>query len=298
LRRRLRAAVLLGGRGGGRLPDADTAAAPRVAAAPFFARLRLDLVRVARRASRMINQPIAMITSTPAMKSPKTPIVLTVGSLELVFELRGVVGVGVVGGGVGAGWAGASGPNGLPPGAGAGAGVGVGVGAGAPLCAAASGAAIKSATRAARRVGRARNGYPGDVPPELGAGLGAGVPPLFGSLGGVPEVPGVVPGLAGCCAGGVAVPPVDGTDGVAGVPVLGVPPPEPPIGAPPLPSFAFLFFFVSPGCTGSPVVTGGTTGCTVWLDPEPSSPPPLDATAITTIRKKATTASATSRRRR
>jgi hypothetical protein len=85
---------------------------------------------------------------------------------------------------------------------------------------------------------------------------------------------------------------------VAGVPELGVPPPEPPIGAPPLPFFAFLFFFVSPGWTGSPVVTGGTTGCTVWLDPELLSPPPLDATAITTIRKNATTASATSRRRR
>jgi hypothetical protein len=139
------------------------------------------------------------------------------------------------------------------------------------------------------------------VPPELGPWPGGATPPLFGSLppGLVPDgVPDVVPGLAGCDAGGVAVPPVDGTAGVAGVPLLGVPPPEPPIGAPPLPFFAFLFFFVSPGWTGSPVVIGGTTGCTVWLDPEPPPPPPLDATAITTIRKNATTASAASRRRR
>jgi hypothetical protein len=104
-----------------------------------------------------------------------------------------------------------------------------------------------------------------------------------------------VAGVAGVAGAGV---PVEGVAGVTGVPELGVPPPEPPIGAPPSPSFAFLFFFVSPGCTGSPVLTGGTTGCTVSVDPELSSPPPLDATAITTIRKKATTASATSRRRR
>jgi hypothetical protein len=97
--------------------------------------------------------------------------------------------------------------------------------------------------------------------------------------------------------GGTAVPP-EGADGVAGVPELGVPPPEPPIGVPPEPFFAFLFFFVSPGCTGWPLVTGGTTGCTVWLDPEPPPPPPLDAIAITTIRKKAIATSATSRRRR
>ena len=62
--------------------------------------------------------------------------------------------------------------------------------------------------------------------------------------------------------GGVAVLPLDGA-GVPpdGVPVLGVPPPEPPIGVPvPLPSFAFLFFFLSPGTTGVPVVTGAGAG--------------------------------------
>jgi hypothetical protein len=99
----------------------------------------------------MMNQPIAMITSTPAMKSPKTPIVLTVGSVVSV-AFFGLLGVVVVGGGVGAGWAGASGPKGLPPGE----GVGVGTGVGAPDCATASGAAIRSATTAARRVGSAR----------------------------------------------------------------------------------------------------------------------------------------------
>jgi len=60
-------------------------------------------------------------------------------------------------------------------------------------------------------------------------------------------------------AGGVTVPPPDGADGVTGVPELGVPPPDPPIGAPPE-FFAFLFFFLSPGCTGLPPVTGGATG--------------------------------------
>jgi hypothetical protein len=138
------------------------------------------------------------------------------------------------------------------------------------------------------------------VPPELGRWPGGATPPLFGSLppGLVPDgVP--VPGLAGCEAGGLTVPPpLDGTEGAAGVPVLGVPPPEPPIGAPPFPFFAFLFFFLSPGWTGSPVGTGVVTGCTVSVDPELLPPPPLDATAITTIRKNATTASATSRRRR
>jgi hypothetical protein len=241
LRRRLRAAVLLGGRGGGRLPDADAAPARAVAGPSFLTRLRLDRVRVERRASRMMNQPIAMITSTPAMKSPKTPAVLTVGSLEFVFELFGVLGVVFVGGGAGVGWAGVRGPKAPPP-PGAGAGVGVGAGAGAPVCAAASGAPIRSATSAARRVARARNGYwGGDVPPEFGGGLGAGVPPLFGSLGFVPDgVPGLVPGLAGAGAG--AGVPVEGAAG-AGVPVLGVALPEPPMGAPPPPFFAFLFFF-------------------------------------------------------
>jgi hypothetical protein len=136
------------------------------------------------------------------------------------------------------------------------------------------------------------------VPPELPPWPGGATPPLFGSLppGLVPD--GVPEPVFEGWEGGVAVPPLEGADGVAGVPELGVPPPEPPIGVPPLPFFAFLFFFVSPGWTGLPVVTGGTTGCTVWLDPDPPPPPPLDATAITTIRKKAATATATSRRRR
>jgi hypothetical protein len=112
------------------LPDADVAAAPRAGAAPPFFCLRFFAFdgRL-RRASRMMNQAIAMITSTPAMKSPKTPAVLTVGSLEFVLELLGVVGAGVVGGGVGAGAAGVSGPNAPLPGAGVGTGVGVGAGA-------------------------------------------------------------------------------------------------------------------------------------------------------------------------
>jgi hypothetical protein len=140
------------------------------------------------------------------------------------------------------------------------------------------------------------------VPPELGCwGPDGDAPPVFGStppplpLLGVPD-----DGVPCCEDGGVPVP----LEGVGvppdGDPVLGVPPPDPPIGVPPLePLFAFLFFFLSPGCTGSPVVTGGTTGCTVWLEPdEPPPPPPLDATAITTMRKNAATATATSRRRR
>ena len=75
----------------------------------------------------MMNQPIAMITSTPAMNRPKTPAVLTVGSLELVFELLGVVGVGVVGGVAGCGCTGVGGANTLPP-----PGACGGSGAGAP----------------------------------------------------------------------------------------------------------------------------------------------------------------------
>lgn len=138
------------------------------------------------------------------------------------------------------------------------------------------------------------------MPPELGRWPGGATPPLFGSLPpglepeGVPEL-----GVDGCAEdGGVLVPPLEGVGVADGVPELGVPPPEPPIGEPPDPFPAFLFFFLSPGCTGWPVVTGGTTGCSVWLDPEPPPPPPLDATAITTIRKNATTTTATSRRRR
>jgi hypothetical protein len=106
-----------------------------------------------------------------------------------------------------------------------------------------------------------------------------------------------VPLAGGVDEAGGTVPPVEGAG--AGVPELGVPPPDPPIGVPVSdPSFAFLFFFLSPGCTGSPVVTGGTTGTVVWLELELSSPPPLDAIATTTISKKATTASAASLRRR
>src|SRR4051812_26163351 len=143
LRRLLRAWVLLGGRGGGRLPEA-VAGLPPAGAVPFLGLRFFDLVL--RRASRKMNQPIAMITSTPPMKSPNTPSVLTVGSVELVFELLGVEGVGVVGGGSGAGWAGASGPNAPPP-PGAGAGAGCGTGVGAPDRAAAGGAASQSASR-------------------------------------------------------------------------------------------------------------------------------------------------------
>jgi hypothetical protein len=118
--------------------------------------------------------------------------------------------------------------------------------------------------------------------------LGSTPPPLD------PGVPAL--GDCGCEVGGV---PLLGVGVPLGVPVLGVPPPEPPIGVPPVFWFAFLLRFLSPGCTGSPVVTGGTTGCTVWVEPEePPLPPPLDATAITTIRKNAATATATSRRRR
>jgi hypothetical protein len=105
------------------------------------------------------------------------------------------------------------------------------------------------------------------VPPELGRCPGGATPPLFGSLPPGERVPpdGVLPpGVWLPDDGGVAVPPVEGVDdGVDGLPELGVPPPEPPIGAPPDPFFAFLFFFVSPGCTGLPPVTGGEIGCTV-----------------------------------
>lgn len=95
------------------------------------------------------------------------------------------------------------------------------------------------------------------------------------------------------------VPPPDGVEGAEGVPELGVPPPDPPIGTPPLTVVAFLFFFLSPGWTGFPAVTGGAIGWTVWLEPDPPPPPPpLDATAMTTIRKNAAATSATSRRRR
>jgi hypothetical protein len=116
--------------------------------------------------------------------------------------------------------------------------------------------------------------------------VGSAPPPLLG-----------VPVEGADEAGGVGVPPLGAGVPVEGVAVEGVPV-EPPLGVEvPLPSFAFLFFFLSPGCTGSPVTAGGTV-CTGWVDSvEPSLPPPLDATAITTIRKKAATATATSRRR-
>jgi hypothetical protein len=174
------------------------------------------------------------------------------------------------------------------------------VGVGVPDCAEASGAASRSAIIAARVGSKRTFAYPGGVPPELGPWPGGATPPLFGSLPpGLPPLDGVpVLGVEGCDEGGVAVPPLEGADGVTGVPELGVPPPEPPMGEPPEPLFPFLFFFLSPGCTGWPVVTGGTTGCTVGLAPVPPPPPPLDATAITTIRKNTITTAATSRRRR
>lgn len=91
------------------------------------------------------------------------------------------------------------------------------------------------------------------MPPELfEPWLGGATPPLCESL-----PPGVLPPpvpldgvpLLGVCVpddGGVDVPPLEGADGVTGVPLLGVPPPEPPAAVPPL-FFAFLFFLVSPG---------------------------------------------------
>jgi hypothetical protein len=94
------------------------------------------------------------------------------------------------------------------------------------------------------------------------------------------------------------VPPPDGDEGVTGLPEDGVPPPDPPIGAPPPEFPAFLFFFLSPGCTGTPPVTGGVTAGIVVLEFELPPPPPLDAIAITTIRKSAAPAKAASRRRR
>ena len=102
LRRRLRAAVLLGGRGGGRFPEAEAAPARAASAAPpFRGRRFFDFDGTLRRASRRMNHPIAIITSTPPMKRPNTPSVLTVGSLEVL--LLGLLGVVVVGAGVGAG---------------------------------------------------------------------------------------------------------------------------------------------------------------------------------------------------
>src|SRR4051812_33319178 len=97
----------------------------------------------------------------------------------------------------------------------------------------------------------------------------------------------------------MAVPPDDGDEGVTGLPDEGVPPPEPPIEMPPPDWFAFLFFFLSPGCTGTPPVMGGlVTGWTVSLEFELPLLPPLDAIAIRTIRNSAPPPRATSRRRR
>jgi hypothetical protein len=135
------------------------------------------------------------------------------------------------------------------------------------------------------------------VPPEPDDGCEGGTtPPLCGStwpplLPLPPRVPGVCWGVAG-----VAVPPEDGVAGVAdGAAALGV---APPLGAAVavvvLPRF---FFFRSPGATAWPLGSGGAGGwivCVLDLGP----PPPLEATAITTIRKKTATAAATSLRRR
>jgi hypothetical protein len=135
------------------------------------------------------------------------------------------------------------------------------------------------------------------VPPELGCSWGGATPPLLGS--GPPAEPPLPPvpppPVLGVCCGtyGEAVPPPDGVpDGAAGVTALGVAP------APPLEVPVFVFFFLlSPGATGLPVEIGGA-GCANVDELGLELPPPLDATAITTIRKKATPASATSLRRR
>jgi hypothetical protein len=147
---------------------------------------------------------------------------------------------------------------------------------------------------------RASLRYLGEVPPELGCSWGGATPPLRGS--GPPAefpLPPLLPpppvlGVEGGVYEGVPVPPPDGVpEGVAGVPVLGVAP------APPLevPLFASFFLLALAGVTGLPVEIGGGGDWNVSeLEPEP--PPPLAATAITTIMKKATPASATSLRRR
>jgi hypothetical protein len=224
--------------------------------------------------------------------------VLTCWSFGWLF---GVLREGMVGGGAGAVRAGGRGAKAPAPGE----GLGVGVGTGLAVCASARGAAIRSATSAAMASGALILAYPGGgVPPEpeLGRCPGGETPPLLGLP--LPDEPPPVPPLEGVPEPGVCVPedggatvPPEGADD-EGVPELGVPPPEPPIGTPPPEFFAFLFFLVSPGCTGLPPVTGGAIGWIVWLEPDPPPPPPLDAIAIRTIRKNATAASATSRRRR
>lgn len=93
---------------------------------------------------------------------------------------------------------------------------------------------------------------------------------------------------------GVPVPPLDGMpEGAAGVPVLGAAP-APPLG---VPSVVVVFVLVLAGLTGFPVEIGGGGDWNV-SEFEPEPPPPLEAIAITTIRKKATPTSATSLRRR
>src|SRR4051794_41300336 len=72
LRRLLRAAVLLGGRGGGRLPEAVAGAPRPVAGAP--PRFDLRFFRgTLRRGARLMNPPNPLITSTPSVKNPETP---------------------------------------------------------------------------------------------------------------------------------------------------------------------------------------------------------------------------------
>jgi hypothetical protein len=124
-------------------------------------------------------------------------------------------------------------------------------------------------------------------PPEAEGGLtppvpGSTPPPVPPWLPPVPPVP--AEGVCGVGAGagvgaGVAVPPLE--------PVPGVEVPE-------LPELRFFFEVegvVTPPVTG--VVDGWNVGTGAGFEP-----PPLDAIATTTIRKKITPASATSLRRR
>jgi hypothetical protein len=124
-------------------------------------------------------------------------------------------------------------------------------------------------------------------PPDDDGGL---TPPVPGStLPPPPWLPPVPPVPEGACgvglagvglgAGDAAPPPLD--------PLLGVEPPELP---------ELLFFLVVEGVVTPPetgVVDGWKVGTGVDFDP-----PPLDAMAITTIRKKRTPPRATSLRRR
>lgn len=148
------------------------------------------------------------------------------------------------------------------------------------------------------------------MPPELGCdGFGAAVPPLFGSAPPpdplLPPPPPLRPPLLGVLPppdDGVEPPPDEGGEELPpeeGAGELGVPPVEPPpVDVPPEAFFFFLFLAASPGTTGVPAVTGGTIGCVVWVLELELELPPLDATAITTIRKNANTTAAMSLRRR